>query len=136
VIPALQIGLDRETAALDAAVERRVDRMLADGLVEEVERLVELGLQEGRTASRALGYAQVLDALAAEAAGRGTREDLLGGARDATVAATRRFVRRQRSWFRRDPRITWLDADDPDLVERARDVVRRARATDRPTGAT
>lgn len=133
-VPAVQIGLDRDTAALDAAVERRVARMLADGLVAEVAALIEHGLRDGRTASRALGYAQILDALAAEAAGLGGRDELLERARDSTVAATRRFVRRQRSWFRRDPRVTWLDADDPDLDARAVGVVRgaRARVTEAP----
>ena len=80
------------------------------GLVEEVRRLADAGLREGRTASRALGYAQVLRHLA----GEWTEEQ----ARDETVRATRRFARRQESWFRRDPRVVWLDAADPDLVDR------------------
>jgi tRNA dimethylallyltransferase len=106
----VQIGLDR--ADLDERVAARVDRMWAGGLVDEVRRLAERGLRDSPTASRALGYQQVLE---------------LGdtpAARDRTVVATRRFVRRQRSWFRRDPRVHWLDAAAPDLVERALTLVR------------
>jgi tRNA dimethylallyltransferase len=102
------VGLDRTAGELDERVRTRVDAMFDRGLVAEVERLVPLGLREGRTASRALGYQQVLAAL------DGTCD--LAGARTETVRATRRFVRRQRSWFRRDKRITWLDAGRPDLT--------------------
>ena len=76
--------------------------MWRDGLVEEVRGLEQAGLREGRTASQALGYAQVLRFLAGE-----WGED---EAREQTVKATRRFARRQESWFRRDPRVIWLDA--------------------------
>jgi tRNA dimethylallyltransferase len=103
----VQIGLDRDAAELDERVRRRVDRMFAHGLVAEVESLIPLGLRDGRTASRALGYQQVLAALDGDGD--------LDAARAETVRATRRFVRRQRSWFRRDRRITWLDAGRPDL---------------------
>ena len=98
---------------LDERIATRVDRMWADGLVAESRALVSRGLRDGRTASRALGYQQVLayldGALPTEAQPR-----------DETVRATRRFVRRQRSWFRRDPRIVWLDGASPDLVASAR----------------
>jgi tRNA dimethylallyltransferase len=104
---AVQIGVDVPTAALDERIAVRVDRMWRLGLVDEVRRLVPMGL----TASRALGYQQVLRYLAGEY----TEEE----ARAETVRATRRFVRRQRSWFRRDPRVRWLDGATPDLVERA-----------------
>ncbi|GAB3572036.1 tRNA (adenosine(37)-N6)-dimethylallyltransferase MiaA [Amycolatopsis endophytica] len=104
------VGVDRETADLDRRVEVRVDRMFAAGLVGEVETLVERGLREGRTASRALGYQQVLDEL------DGERD--FPAAAGATKQATRRFVRRQRSWFRRDARIRWFDGADLDLAER------------------
>ena len=100
--PAVHIGVDVDTAELDQRIEARVDRMWAEGLVDEVRALERTGLRHGRTAGRALGYQQVLRHLA----GEGTEDE----ARRDTVAATRRFVRRQRSWFRRDPRITWLDA--------------------------
>ena len=110
-VPAVQLGLALDRPALDERIAARVDRMWAGGLVDEVRRLADEGLREGRTASRALGYAQVLRHLA----GEWTEQQ----ARDETVRATRRFARRQESWFRRDPRVRWLDAGAPDLVERA-----------------
>ena len=113
--PAVVVGLDREPAELDERVAVRVDRMWAAGLVAEVEALAADGLREGPTASRALGYAQVL----AQLDGTLTPAE----ARERTVSATRRFVRRQRSWFRRDPATTWLDAARPDLVDAALAVI-------------
>ncbi len=104
------IGLDRPRQELDERIDARVARMFDAGLVTEVRDLEQRGLRQGRTASRALGYQQVL----AE----------LDGAQDMAAAAaetarfTRRFVRRQRSWFRRDQRIRWYDSDEPELVGR------------------
>jgi tRNA dimethylallyltransferase len=115
--PAVVVGLDRDTADLDRRVAERVDRMWAAGFVAEVEALAADGLREGPTASRALGYAQVLAQLAGE---MGAEE-----AREVTVRTTRRFVRRQRSWFRRDPAVRWFDAGAADLLDavvRAADV--------------
>jgi tRNA dimethylallyltransferase len=96
--------------------------MWAAGFVAEVEALAADGLREGPTASRALGYAQVL----AQLDGALDPDE----ARERTVSTTRRFVRRQRSWFRRDPATTWLDAARPDLVEAALGVI-TARTLDR-----
>jgi tRNA dimethylallyltransferase len=76
-----------------------------------VRELAGRGLRAGRTASRALGYAQVLRFLA----GEWPEEQ----AAAETVRATRRFARRQEAWFRRDPRISWLAADDPSVADRA-----------------
>ncbi|MFC9234674.1 tRNA (adenosine(37)-N6)-dimethylallyltransferase MiaA [Streptomyces decoyicus] len=100
VYDTLQIGVDVERPELDERIARRVDRMWEAGLVDEVRRLEGEGLREGRTASRALGYQQVL----AQLAGERTEQE----ARDETVRATKRFARRQDSWFRRDPRVHWL----------------------------
>ncbi|MFE7873876.1 tRNA (adenosine(37)-N6)-dimethylallyltransferase MiaA [Micromonospora humida] len=113
--PAVQLGVDLDTALLDERIAVRVDRMWADGLVAEVRALRGQGLADGRTASRALGYQQVLRFLAGE-----TDE---AQAREETIRATRRFVRRQRSWFRRDQRIHWLDPTEPTVVETALRVV-------------
>jgi tRNA dimethylallyltransferase len=110
---AVLLGVDRDVAELDRRIATRVDRMLDAGLVAETRGLLPLGLREGRTASRALGYRQVLEALDA------ADPPDLDRIREETVRATRRFVRRQRSWFRRDTRIHWLDGADPDLVDRA-----------------
>lgn len=100
----LIIGLDWDTDLLDERLALRTATMFADGLVGEVAALRELGLREGVTAARALGYAQVLTALDA-----GGGADALAEAQERTFIGTRRYVRRQRSWFRRDHRITWLD---------------------------
>jgi tRNA dimethylallyltransferase len=113
---AVLLGVDRPTAELDERVARRVARMFAGGLVAETRELLDRGLREGRTASRALGYQQVVAALD----GGG---DLSGAAAD-TVRATRRFVRRQRSWFRRDGRIAWLDPGR-DLLDQALAAISR-----------
>jgi tRNA dimethylallyltransferase len=101
VYDALVIGLDRPTGELDERLTRRVATMWERGLVEEVRGLAEhAGLRDGVTARRALGYKQVLALLEGELS-----DD---EARARTVQATKRFVRRQRSWFRPDPRINWL----------------------------
>ncbi|ONI87189.1 tRNA (adenosine(37)-N6)-dimethylallyltransferase MiaA [Saccharothrix sp. ALI-22-I] len=103
------IGLDREVSELDERVDARVARMFESGLVDEVRALEARGLRDGRTASRALGYQQVLAAFDGEYS--------LEEAVTTTAQATRRFVRKQRSWFRRDQRVTWFDAGDPGLAE-------------------
>ncbi|GAA4820559.1 tRNA (adenosine(37)-N6)-dimethylallyltransferase MiaA [Streptomyces ziwulingensis] len=109
VYDTVQIGVDVARPELDDRIARRVDRMWEAGLVEEVSALQAQGLREGRTASRALGYQQVLAALAGECT--------LQEARDETVRATKRFARRQDSWFRRDPRVHWLSGAAADLRE-------------------
>jgi tRNA dimethylallyltransferase len=113
---AVWLAVDRDRADLAARIAARVDRMWAEGLVGEVRGLVARGLREGRTARAALGYQQVLRFLAGE-----VRE---AEAYAETVRATRRFARRQRSWFRRDPRPVWLDGGRPDLVAAAVAAVR------------
>lgn len=114
---AVQIGLGLDPATLDGRIDARVDRMWAAGLISEVRALEKVGLRDGFTASRALGYAQALRQLDGELSE--------AEARTATQQATRRFVRRQRSWFRRDPRVHWLDASSTDLTEAALALVRR-----------
>ncbi|MDN5920036.1 MAG: tRNA (adenosine(37)-N6)-dimethylallyltransferase MiaA [Pseudonocardia sp.] len=131
---AVLIGVDRDTAVLDERIAVRVQAMLAGGMVAETRALTGQGLRGGRTASRALGYRQILDAL--DEAGSDDAEltpDVLEQVRAQTVRATRRFVRRQRSWFRRDTRIHWLDGADPRLPDRALDALRTSsRVRDRP----
>jgi tRNA dimethylallyltransferase len=122
--PAVQIGLQLDRELLDRRIEQRVKRMWSAGLVDEVRSLLPAGLAEGRTAARALGYAQVLAMLD----GRCTPAQ----ARDDTASATRRFARRQESWFRRDDRIVWLPATAPDLLQRALAVVDQAEQTGPP----
>ncbi len=112
---AVQIGLQVPRAELDQRIEARVGRMWESGFEAEVRGLA--GLRESRTASRALGYQQMLRCLGGEWT--------LDQARAETARATRRFARRQESWFRRDPRITWLPAQGPveDLTVRALTVL-------------
>ena len=107
----VQIGVDIDRDTLDARIAARVGRMWDQGFVEEVRRLAAAGLREGLTANRALGYRQVLAFLDGEL----TEAE----AREQTVTGTRRFARRQDSWFRKDARITWVRYDDPARVEQA-----------------
>jgi tRNA dimethylallyltransferase len=117
--PSVQIGVDVDAATLDERIAARVRHMFDAGLVDEVRALLPEGLADGRTASRALGYQQVMAYLDG-------RCDLAQAVAD-TIQATRRFVRRQRTWFHRDPRIGWLDATAPDLVDDAIAMITRSR---------
>ena len=118
VQPAVIVGLRLARPTLDERIESRVVRMWADGLLEEVRELEGRGLREGRTASRALGYAQAL----AQLDGTMTQTE----AQEQTATLTRRFARRQESWFSPDPRIRWIDAQSADRRDRARALVQRA----------
>ncbi len=118
VQPAVMIGLRMPRARLDERITARVRQMWEQGLVTEVRHLESIGLRDGRTASRALGYAQAL----AEIDGALTAAQ----AQEQTTALTRRFARRQESWFNPDPRIAWLDALAPDVSEQAVALVRQA----------
>jgi tRNA dimethylallyltransferase len=123
---AVQIGLHVPRPDLDERITLRVERMWEAGLVDEVRALERQGIRKGLTAGRALGYAQVLRFLA----GEWTEEQ----AKAETIRATRRFARRQESWFRRDPRVHWVPYDAPDLVERALAIRSAACASSRDTG--
>ena len=116
--PAVQIGLRVDRPVLHERLARRVGAMVEQGLLEEVRRLEPAGLRTGRTASRALGYAQFLSVLDGQSS--------VDAAAESTVVATRQFARRQETWFRADPRIQWFDFDDPALTARAVAAVRSA----------
>jgi tRNA dimethylallyltransferase len=109
--PAVQIGLGADRETLDRRLDERVDAMWSAGLVEEVRGLVPRGIREGRTAGKALGYAQVLQFLDGTCDEEAARED--------TKRATRKFARRQMTWFGRDTRVHWLPADHPHLLDSA-----------------
>ena len=111
----VQVGVDIDRPTLDARIEARVDDMFASGFVEEVEALLARGLAEGRTAPRAIGYREVM--------GFRAGDRTLAEAIEQTKTATRRFARRQDSWFRKDPRIVWVSYDDPDRVDKAVEAV-------------
>ncbi|MEV6207682.1 tRNA (adenosine(37)-N6)-dimethylallyltransferase MiaA [Kitasatospora sp. NPDC051914] len=119
VYDTVQIGVRVPRPELDERIELRVDRMWDAGLLDEVRELEKVGLRDGKTASRALGYQQVL----AHFSGECTEAE----AREETVRATRRFARRQESWFRRDDRIHWLDrpagADPVELLARSLELI-------------
>lgn len=122
---AVILALDVETEELDARLEQRTAAMFEQGLVDEVRHLVSIGLNDGVTARRAIGYAQVLDMLA-DAGDAEPTKAALDEAVYRTFVGTRRYVRRQRSWFRRDDRITWLDANaraNKTLLNQARRIV-------------
>ena len=120
VRPTVQIGLAMDRDELNDRLARRVDLMLERGWLDEVRALAARGLRESPTAGRALGYPQLLAVL------DGTMT--LAQAREDTVAATRRFTKRQRTWFRADPRVHWLECcagrSVTDLAARALEVVR------------
>ncbi|MGA4544768.1 tRNA (adenosine(37)-N6)-dimethylallyltransferase MiaA [Uniformispora flossi] len=111
VYDCVQIGVDVPRPVLDTRIDARVERMWHDGLVDEVRTLEKQGLRDGLTASRALGYAQVLKQLTGELGEADAKQE--------TARATRRFARRQDTWFRRDTRVRWLAYDREDLLDEA-----------------
>ena len=121
-LPTITIGLQSPRPDMDERIAARVHRMWEAGLLDEVRRLEAAGLREGRTASKALGYGQALAHL----------DGLLSTERaiEDTITATRKFARRQESWFRPDPRIHWLAYDDPQVIDRALDLINRADLID------
>lgn len=104
---ALHIGLAMERASLAPRIEARVHRMFDQGLVGEVERLIGEGLLEGSTAQRAIGYAQVISLINGQMGKERAIEE--------TIVATRQYVRRQETWFKRDQRIQWIGEGEPRL---------------------
>lgn len=114
--PAVQVGLGVDRGVLRERLATRVHRMVESGLLEEVRLLDARGLRRGKTASRALGYAQFLRVVDGTAT--------VADAAEETIVATRQFARRQLTWFRADPRISWLDWQDPGLVGKAAELCR------------
>lgn len=111
-----QIGVDIDRPTLDERISQRVETMFADGFIDEVTGLLDRGLRSAVTASRAIGYPEVIKHLDGDWS--------LEEAKKRTKSATRRFARKQDSWFRKDPRVTWLSWDAPDLVEQATEIIR------------
>ena len=106
-VPAVMIGLQVDSDVLRARISQRVDKMVDDGLIEEVQHLLDEGFREGVTSPQAIGYKEIVEALD----GRMTMEEALDQIRTATC----RYAKRQRTWFRKDKRIQWIEADDIDL---------------------
>ncbi|MEO6199773.1 MAG: tRNA (adenosine(37)-N6)-dimethylallyltransferase MiaA [Cryobacterium sp.] len=109
--PAVTLGLRTPREDLTPRLDARVETMWAEGLVDEVEGLIPAGIETGVTASRAIGYAQALGQLH----GTLTREEAI----ETTQQFTRRYARRQVSWFKRDPHTHWIDAGSADRSEQA-----------------
>lgn len=107
----MQLGLEVDRDQLRERLAARVHTMVAQGLLAEVQRLDAEGLRRGKTASRALGYAQFLKVVDGESD--------VAQAAEETIVATRQFARRQLTWFRADPRINWLDWQDPELLAKS-----------------
>lgn len=116
MLPVLQIGLRIDRARLHERIEQRVEAMVDTGWITEVQRLLAEGLADAPTASRAIGYRQIMDFLAGDT----TQQ----AAMNSTLVATRRFARRQETWFKADPRVRWIDAEDPDLKTQALDIIK------------
>lgn len=113
--PSLQFALTMDRARLYARIDARVDAMMRAGLLDEVRGLMDAGAADALTSRQAIGYKELIDALE----GRCT----IGEAVDLIKLRSRRYAKRQLSWFRRDPRITWLDMDVLDADGAARLIV-------------
>ena len=120
--PTIHLGLSMDRPVLHERIAARVELMWDHGWVDEVRSLLEVGLAEGRTASRAIGYAQIRRHLDGELSAAEAKEE--------TIVRTRQFARRQDTWFRRDPRIHWIDGCAADAERN------RARALDILAGPT
>ncbi len=113
--PVVQLGLDVDRTLLHERIALRVQQMAEQGMLQEVQSLEAAGLREGRTASRAIGYQQFLQVLDGEID--------QAQAVESTTVATRKFARRQETWFRADPRVTWLSAPKENLPDAALEVI-------------
>lgn len=121
-IPAIQIGIACDPDLLRARIDERVGRMRESGLVAEVESLLDRGFRKGITAPQAIGYKEIVEALD----GKTTLDEAF----ERIQTATRRYAKRQRTWFRRDERIAWIETDLSDgdrLFEKAMDIIERTR---------
>lgn len=117
--PSIMLAIRHDLEVLDERIRIRTARMFTDGLIEETRELMKAGLEEGRTARRATGYAEAIAVVKGE-----MNED---EAQNCVELATRQLARRQIKWLRPDPRVFWLEADDPaPLKDRAVALVREA----------
>lgn len=114
--PVLEIGLNSDRAHLVERLAKRAEKMWQQGIVAEAESLIPFGIREGKTSSRAIGYAQAL----AEIDGMFSESEAIA----ATTQLTQRYARRQMSWFRRDERIYWQDYQDPKVFDNVIELIR------------
>lgn len=114
VVPSVRFGLARDSKLLAERIEKRVDSMFEQGLVAEVEALLESGFRDALTAPQAIGYKEVVAALDGDIS--------MDEASEQIKTATRRYAKRQRTWLRRDKHLIWLDADSM-MVQQLTDLV-------------
>ena len=123
--PSVFIGLAVDPDTLRQRIRNRVDEMVAQGLVEEVQTLLAGGFRQGITAPQAIGYKEIVQALDE---GRG-----LDGALEEIKVATCRYAKRQRTWFRREKRVHWIDATGLDMgtmLSESLEIINRASRED------
>ncbi len=113
--PVVEIGLNSQRSHLVERLAKRVETMWRSGLLEEVEGLISQGIREGKTSSRAIGYAQALSQIDSKL----TEAEAIA----ETVQLTQRYARRQVSWFKRDERINWFDYQEPNLARKTLDLI-------------
>ena len=123
-VAATLVGLKLPRAELDRRLADRLQRQMAEGLIEEVRDLFQSGGELSRTAAQAIGYRELIGHLRGEM----SLDDALG----ATLRRLRAFARRQEAWFRRDPRIVWFDASSPSLVDEVLALLDEAGGRVRP----
>lgn len=121
-VPALLFGLAVDPAVLTDRIDRRVDAMIEAGLVAEVKSLLHHGFRGGITAPQAIGYKEIVEAIDETV----SFEDAI----EQIKTATRRYAKRQRTWFKKDARIVWLDADEADTAHLAEQVVSQVLESD------
>ena len=116
-VPAIFIGLSVPREVLNERIDKRVDEMIKSGLVEEVEELLKNGFRDGITAPQAIGYKEIVQALD----GLISMDEAI----QQIKIATHRYAKRQRSWFNKDTRINWIDADKPleEMLQEATRVI-------------
>lgn len=122
-VPAVFLGLSVDPAVLNARIDARVDQMHADGLVEEVQSLLRAGFHDGLTAPQAIGYKEIVAALEGDC----TLDEAIAQVK----TATHRYAKRQRTWFRKDARIHWIDANDADVESMTRQALGIIESTER-----
>jgi tRNA dimethylallyltransferase len=114
--PVIEVGLNSERSHLVSRLGERAQQMWHKGLIAEVESLIPDGIREGKTSAHAIGYAQALKQLDGEYSEAEAIAE--------TAQLTARYARRQMSWFKRDPRITWFDYQDPNSQKAIIETVR------------
>lgn len=119
-IPAVFFGLSVTPSVLAERIDSRVDSMFREGLVEEVQSLLDAGFRSGITAPQAIGYKEIVSALDGECS--------MDEACESIKTATRRYAKRQRTWFKKDLRIDWLEADDYDASILSDEVCKKLAA--------